>query len=571
MSAQIGNPFDTKWSTAVPDWSDRLMSGKSMLPDLPLFDAVASKALSIFKRLRIPDLIGQPTFGEVCEDWVFDFVRVIFGSYDPDLKIRMIREFFLLVPKKNGKSAIAAAIIVTAAILNERPQAELLLIAPTQKIANIAYKTAKGIIALDPALSAIFHVQDHKKEITHRKTEAIIMVISADGDVVTGSKATYILVDETHVLGAKQKAAEVFLEIRGGLASRPEGFMLQITTQSKKPPVGQFKKELDRARSVRDGELNLPLLALTYELPVAVAKDDGWKNEKLWGLVNPNLERSVSLKYLQDELTSAEVDGDDALALFASQHMNVQIGTGQIQDRWAGAMLWEKSKVENMTLERMCDQCEVIVAGIDGGGMDDLLGLTFVGRHKTTKQWLSWSRAWAHPIVLKRRKSIEPQLKDLSAAKELTICKHPTQDIDEIVALIEKVNGLGLFPLKQAIGLDPEGVAAILDALIAIGITEDQLWGVSQGYKLNGAIKGTERKLFDGSLKHADQVLMTWCVSNAKTENRGNAVVVTKAASGTAKIDPVMSLFNGVTLMSMNPEAAGRGLDDFLSNPVMVV
>ncbi|MDO6485827.1 terminase large subunit domain-containing protein, partial [Shimia thalassica] len=155
FSAEDYQP-DPAWDTAVPDWEERLLNGLSLIPDLPLFDAVAEKALRIFKRLRVPDLPGTPTFGEICEPWVLDFVRVIFGSYDPETKRRMIREFFLLVPKKNGKSAISAAIIVTAAIMNERPQAELLLIAPTQKIAGIAFKTARGIIALDDDLAKLF-------------------------------------------------------------------------------------------------------------------------------------------------------------------------------------------------------------------------------------------------------------------------------------------------------------------------------------------------------------------------------------------------------------------------------
>ena len=416
----------------------------------------------------------------------------------------------------------------------------------------------------------MFHVRGHIKQIIHRTTEAVIKVLSADGDVVTGSKATYVLIDETHVLGSKSKASEIFLELRGGLASRPEGFLLQITTQSKKPPSGQFKKELEAARAVRDGTRKAPVLAVLYELPPATAKDDGWKDPALWGLVNPNLGRSVSLDYLRDQFERAEADGRDAMALFASQHLNVQIGQGLIDGRWAGTGFWQSSICKDLTLDSLIDRCEVIVAGIDGGGLDDLLGLTFIGREKKSKRWMSWSKAWAHEIVLTRRRSIAGELQDFRDAGQLTICTRPTQDVDEVVDLICKVRDAGLLPDRDAIGLDPEGVAAILDALIEAEIAEDQLRGVSQGYKLNGAIKGAERKLFDGTLVHADQPMMTWCVSNAKTEHRGNATVVTKAESGTAKIDPLMALFNAVVLMNQNPEATGTALDDFLANPVMV-
>lgn len=545
---------DPRWATAVPDWADRIVARRSLVPDLPLFDQVAEKALRIFKRLRVPDMIGTPTYGEVCEPWVFDIVRVIFGAFDPETKARKIRELFLLVPKKNGKSAIAAALIVTAAIMNERPHAELILIAPTQTIAGIAFDQASGIIAADPQLSTIFHVRDHIKTIEHRATLAEIKILSADGKVVTGSKATYVLVDETHVLGSRPNAGEIFVEIRGGLASRPDGFLIQITTQSKKPPQGQFKRELNRARAVRDGDLVLPMLAVLYEFPEGMAKREEWRDPATWDMVNPNLGRSVSTDFLGDQYRAAIAEGRESLALFASQHLNVQVGHGLAHDRWAGAALWQDAELPDLDLDGLLDRCDVVCAGIDGGGLDDLLGLSIIGREIKTRNWLSWSHAYAHRIVLERRQDIAPLLQDMADAGEVTICDRPGQDVEALVALLAGINERRLMPERDAIGLDPEGVAAIIDALIEAGIAEEQLRGVSQGYRLNGAIKGIERKLFDGTFWHAPQELMGWSTGNAKTEIRGNAVLITKAASGTAKIDPLMALFDAATLMALNPE-----------------
>ena len=558
------------WSTAVPDWEERIKAGLSLIPDLPLFDAMAEKALRIFKRLKVPDLVGTPTFGEVCEDWVFDFVRVIFGSYDPETKQRMLREFFLLVPKKNGKSAIAAAIIMVAIILNERPQAELILIAPTQKIAGISFKTAKGIINLDPALKEIFHIQDHKKKITHRDTEASIAILSADGDIVTGSKASFILIDELHVLGAKAKADEIMVELRGGLASRPEGFLLTITTQSKKEPQGQFKRELQRARAVRDGTEALPILAVLYELPQEMAKSEAWRDESTWHMVNPNLERSVSLGYLRDEFAKARQDGPDALALFASQHLNVEIGIGLHSERWVATDYWPSCSDNTLTLEGLLERCEVAVVGGDMGGADDLASLNVLGREKDTGRRLTWGRAWCSPDVLTRRKEIAPKLLDLAETGDLIIEADTTLHVAQMVGLCLEIKAAGLLPNENAIGLDPWGVAALVDELLAEGFTIEQIAAVGQGFKLNGAIKGIERRLMDKTLLHGAQPLMTWCIGNAKAEARGNNVMITKERAGVAKIDPIIALFNSTILMDMNPVATKLNLDDFLSHPVMV-
>ncbi|MBN0856639.1 terminase large subunit, partial [Pseudomonas aeruginosa] len=108
--------------------------------------------------------------------------------------------------------------------------------------------------------------------------------------------------------------------------------------------------------------------------------------------------------------------------------------------------------------------------------------------------------------------------------------------------------------LLDNVGLDPAGIGAVIDALLAAGITEEQIVGISQGWKLTGAIKTTERKLAEGVLMHCGQLLMAWACGNAKGVPSANAFLITKQASGTAKIDPLMSTFNAVSLLSLNPE-----------------
>jgi phage terminase large subunit-like protein len=545
------------WDTSCPDWRERLLAGRPLVPDLPLFEEEAARAVRIFDRLKLPDVVGEPRMVDAAGEWFRRIVAALFGSYDAETNRRLIQEAFLLVPKKNGKSSYAAAIMVVAMIVNRRPNAEFLLIAPTKEIAGIAYKQAAGIIKADAELKKLFQLQAHVKKITHRNTGAELQIKAADTDVITGSKSTGILVDETHVFAKRSNAADIFVEIRGALAARPDGFMLQITTQSKEPPQGVFKAELALARDIRDGLVQLPRLPILYELPEDVAQN--WRDEKYWPLVNPNMGRSVDRQFLRNALVAAERDGDEALRLLASQHFNVEVGVALRNDAWAGARYWEAAEdPELLSLDALLARSEVCTVGVDGGGLDDLLGLAVLGREKDTQRWLLWSHAWAQADVYERRKEIASRLDDFEREGSLTRvpADDPTRDVRDVSEIVAKIKAAGLLPEKHAVGLDPVGVAQIVDSLNAKGIAGDELTAIYQGYKLSGAVWGTERKLKDGTLIHGGSSLMAWCVGNAKAEAKGNAVLITKQAAGKAKIDPLIAAFDAVQLMARNPAAA---------------
>ncbi len=526
-----------------------------MVPKLPLFEDEAAGGVSMFGRLQLPDVIGTPRFRDSAGQWVFDFVEALFGSYDPETDRRYIQEFFLLVPKKNGKSTIAAGIMVTATLLCRRPEAEFMFLAPTLEVAGISFRQARGIIRLDKTLTDRFHIQDNIRRITHRQTGSFLQIKAADLDVVTGSKPVGTLVDETHVFATHSRAADVFLEVRGALAARPDGFLLQISTQSKAPPAGVFKSELQRARDVRDGRLTLPkpLLPVLYELP-ASCRDD-WENEKYWPVINPNLGRSVDIDFLRSSLIDSKRKGMGDTALFASQHFNVEIGQLLRGDRWAGSEFWDKQTDPTLTLESVLERSEIIVAGCDGGGLDDLFGLCILGRCRETKDWLCWSHAWCHESVLQRRQTIAATLQDFAASGELTIVNDALEDLTEICEIVSECKRRNLL---AAVAVDPAGIGSTIEALKDVGVTVEgkQIIGAAQNIGLMNAIKTCERKLANGTLWHSKSDLMRWAIGNVKIEPMATGIRATKANAGDAKIDPVMALFDAALIMQSSPAQA---------------
>lgn len=551
-----------QWTTACPDWWRRLAAGESIIPP-PLFPDEAEASLEVFKGLKIVDAPGSPTIEASCAPWVLAFAGAVFGSYNSETGERLIREVMLCIPKKNSKSTIAAGIMLTALIRNWRLSAEFIILAPTKEIADNSFIPAKDMVNNDDELKALLHVQPHLRLITHRETGATLKVVAADSDVVGGKKAVGVLIDEAWLFGKNPKAADMIREATGGLLSRPEGFIIWLTTQSNEPPAGVFKSKLTYARGVRDGRIDdNRFLPIIYEFSKEMIESGEARKPENFHLVNPNIGYSVDRPTLERLHMQAEIDGEAEMRGFLAKHLNIEIGLALMSDSWVGAAFWEPQAKEGMTLDDLLEQCEVIVVGGDGGGLDDLLGLAVIGRVRESRTWLHWAHAWAHPSVLDRRKSEAPRLRDLEATGDLTIVDKIGDDVDQLAAIVARINEAGLL---DKVGLDPAGIGAVLDALADVGIDEEQIVGISQGWKLTGAIKTTERRLAEGTLIHCGQPLMAWSCGNAKGVPSANAFLITKQASGTAKIDPLMATFNAVSLMALNPEARG-GLDDYLNH-----
>lgn len=549
-----------QYSTAMVDWQERLKSGQSIIPP-PIFEETADHALEIFKQLRVTDIPGKPTFGECSEPWVFDFVRAIFGSYHEESGKQLIREFFMLVAKKNTKSTISAGIMVTALILCWREDEEHLILAPTKEVADNSFKPAASMVREDDDLKQMFRVQDHLKTITHRVNRNSLKVVAADTDTVSGKKAGRVLLDELWVLGKRVNAESMLMEALGGQISRDEGWVIYLSTQSDEPPAGVFKDKLEYFRDVRDGKIEDPKsLPVIYEFPQDMVKSKAYMEPKNFHIANPNLGRSVSNEWLVDNLGKNKNKTDGSFQQFIAKHLNIQIGLNLRNDRWPGADFWQDGEDPRVTLDYLLANSEVIDIGIDGGGLDDLLGMCAIGRHSETKQWLVWNHAWAHPSVFERRKDIAPRLNDFIAEGTLTKVERIGDDVAGVAMICSQIFAANLLDM---IGVDPVGIGSILDALEEADIPSESIVSVSQGWKLSGAIKTTERKLAEGVILHQGSAMMNWCAGNARVVPVGNAINITKQVSGSSKIDPLMATFNAVELMSRNPESKKKDYQMF--------
>ncbi|WP_053893271.1 terminase large subunit, partial [Escherichia coli] len=385
------------------------------------------------------------------------------------------------------KSTLAAGIMMTALLLNWRQAAGYTILAPTVEVAANAFNPARDMVRRDDDLDDLCQVQTHIRTITHRVTDTTLKVVAADPNTVSGIKSVGTLIDELWLFGKQYKAEDMLREAIGGLASRPEGFVVYTTTQSNEPPAGVFRQKLQYARDVRDGKIHDPhFLPVIFEHPPEMVESGAHLLMENLAMVNPNLGYSV----------------DEA------------------------ADFWEQQG-RRVSLDDILQRADVVTVGIDGGGLDDLLGMYVIGRDRETREWLGWGHAWVHETAVVRRKSEVSRFQDFVACGDMTIVRRVGDDTAEVAEYVRRIHEAELL---DHIGIDPSGVGQILDSLAEAGIPDESVVGISQGWKLGGAIKTTERKLAEGVLVHGGQPLMAWCVGNARVEPKGNAILITKQA-----------------------------------------
>jgi len=539
------------------------------MPCGAIFPAEAEAGMQVFRSLYAVGVANPegnidehgrpipPTYGQIARPWIMEIAEAIHGAYNVETGDRLIREALIKVPKKNWKSGLAAGLMLSLMVRNWRESNEAAVIAPTKDTADNVFKPMRDAIKADPELDTLFHIQPNMRTITHRVTGMQCRVYAADTDTVAGKVWAFVIFEELWLLAQRAGAVDMELEATGGQASRPEGIVISITTESDDEPVGIYKAKLEFARQVRDGKVVAPhFLPLLYEWPKDMLKAKAYMDPANFHLVNPNYGASVDPEDMLRKFEAAQAAGGESLRVFLAKRLNVP-PSDTAGGSWAGSEFWAGNGDPDLTLEAVLERSEVVTVGIDGGGLDDLLGVAVIGREKDTGRWLHWARAWAHPIALDRHKQFAERYKAFEAAGDLVLVTQVGEDIDAVVEVVGRCEKVGLL---DRIGVDSAGIASIvqgLEKVIPAAQQEHRIVGIPQGWKLKGAIDQIERMLAGGRMSHGASSLMAWCVTSARVQPNGS---ITKAASSGGKIDPLMATFDAGALMALNPKARKKKL-----------
>lgn len=282
-------------------------------------------------------------------DWQRELIEKIFGTIDKN-GYRIIRKCYVEIPKKNGKSEIAAAIALYLLFADRESGAEIYSAASDRDQAAIVFDVAAQMVRYNPALSKRCRIIDSRKRIVIPPNN-FYHVLSADVQNKHGFNTHGVIFDELHTQ-PKRDLWDVLTEGAGDARLQPLIFAITTAGYDRESICWEVHQY---AEKVRNGIIEDPhFYSVVYSLP---EKED-WESEKNWYKVNPSLDKIIDI----DKVRTAYGEAKEIPAkqnTFRRLRLNQWT---QQSTRWIDMAMWDKG-------ERKVDE-ESLTGNICYGGLD---------------------------------------------------------------------------------------------------------------------------------------------------------------------------------------------------------
>ena len=467
---------------------------------------------------------GQPF---KLEPWQELVVGHTFAWKNPD-GTRRFRKVFVYVPRKNGKSTLAAGLLLVIFTADGEAGAETYCAAADREQAALVFKESCSMVNQDPA-----PIQDVRVYTSYRTMEAaasnsVCRVLSSDAATKHGLNPHGYVVDEVHA----QKKPDLMEVLETGVGARRQPLGIYLTTADFARP-SPCNEMVDYARKVRDGIIDDPqFLPVIYEAAV----DADWKSERVWKQANPNYGVSLKKEYMRQQCRKAQ-NNPSFENTFKRLHLNIQT---EQETRWFSLDDWDAAG----------DACEVEdLAGQECfGGLDlsNTMDITTIVLYFPAQQaCLGWF--WVPEQTREQR--IEYEMWERQGFVECT--RGAVIDYKFVRAKILEI--AAQYAVRD-IGYDPYNANQIVLELS----DEDGLpmCEFRQGFlSMNAPSKELERMVVTHQLTHFGNPVLRWMASNVaiKEDPAGNIKPVKPARNSPLKIDGIVGLVMGIG-RSMAPD-----------------
>ncbi len=471
------------------------------------------------------------------EPWQQALAANLFGWKRPD-GTRRYRTVFLYVPKKNGKTAFAAGLMIFAMTADREFGAECYSAAASRDQATLIFSHMAGMIRQDKDLKDRYRVYGTVagggfKSITDEARGISYKCLASDAGTVDGVNVHVAVIDELH----RHKNAELASVLERSTSARKQPIVI-FTTTADSDRESVCNSKLDYAKRVRDNAVQDPeMLPAIWEAAV----EDDWTSPEVWRRVNPNFGVTIQEEYFHRQVTLCKEQPSE-LSEFLRLHLNVRTKS---QTQWLNLVCWREGSAAQDPVEWRRAALDALkgkpcFAGLDLGISWDFTALALYwppdcedGRATVIPWfWIPAEGGW------KNDKANANLYDDWIRRGFVTV--QPGNCVNHAAVRADILRIAETHPV-QMLAADPWNAIQLINELSGDGM---QCVQMRQGFiSMNAPSKELERLVTSGRLEHGKNPVLDWMVSAAEiaSDPAGNIKPVKPGKNSPLKIDGVVA------------------------------
>lgn len=224
--------------------------------------------------------------------WQEQIIRDIFGIVKED-DTRQFRTAYVEIPKKNGKSELAAAIALYLLYADNEPSAEVYGAAADRQQASIVFDVAKRMVEMTPALLKRSKIMAATKRLVNYSNVGFYQVLSAEVGTKHGLNVSGLVLDELHAQ-PNRSLVDVLTKGSGDARTQPLYFLITTAGTDRNSICYEYHT---KAKDILDGRRIDPSF---YPVIYGLNDDDDWNAEESWYKANPSLGYTITFDRVRD-------------------------------------------------------------------------------------------------------------------------------------------------------------------------------------------------------------------------------------------------------------------------------
>lgn len=485
---------------------------------------------------------GKPL---LLEEWQKRVIRIVFGWLKPELDAfenptgEYVRRFtiaYIEIPRKNGKSELAAAIALYLLTADGEPGAEVYASATKKDQAKIVWDTAAAMVKASPDLKRFVKVQ--RNNLSCAELGSKMEPLGADSNTLDGLNPHGNIVDELHA----HRDRGVWDVLDTAMGARRQPLTVAITTSGTYEPESIGWQQHEHATKVLDG-----VLEDDGFFAFIAAADEGadWTKPETWAQANPNFGVSVKPAYLAQQAQKAQ-DQPSFQNTFLRLHLDIWT---QQRDRWLSVERWNECDTTPLLLEQL--RGRVGCAGLDLSSKLDISAFVAALPRPGADIVDFFARFWCpeETIVERSRKDRVPYD---AWVRDGWMLATPGNVIDYDF-IRRDVNAISKVLSLREVAYDPWNATQLATQLSGDGLTMVE---TRQGFRsMADPSKEFEKLITAKRVGHGGNPVMKWMVANVAARRDPNDNIMPDKATSTGRIDGVVGAIMGLGRMIVQPEA----------------